>query len=666
MSKFSRPVPSSSRAVSLTVCLRQLRILVVFLFAGAGYAQEAEWPYPDDIPVAEPAVVGIAGVKPPDIVRFLLADGASGARVSPDGSKVAFRWSVSGEPQLWIVDAQGGFPRQLTFGKGITFHEWSPDGSSLIVGRDAEGNEREGYYLLSPDGSTERQLLPLSDAFRSFGMFSSDGSQILYSSTERNGRDFDIYVAKTADGAAKRVYTGTFGFFPSAWQPGGDLVIVSETRGEDANDVHLLDLSSGEMTALFQPTVAAAYEDFAWLPDGSGFFMATNVDREFAAVAFFSLETKTLDIVSAPDRDVDNVKLTSDGRYLIWTSNDDGYSRLHGWDRQEERELAVPTIPDGVYQLDLAADTAVAAIRVSAPNTPGDVFVWDLESNQFEQAVHASLGGLDATTFVTPTSLRYPARDGVELQGFLYRPNSAEYPAAVPVVVQVHGGPTAQSRPSFRAIEQYLVNNGIAVFAVNVRGSTGFGKTYARLDNQEKRLDSVRDLVDTVAFLSQVDGLDTNKIAVMGGSYGGYMVNAVLGSHPGTFDAGVSIVGVSDWVRALNDASPALKASDRIEYGDIREERWQRFYTEYSPINNADKIDVPLLVSHGANDPRDPVEESDRLVKAVRANGNAVIYMRFPDEGHSIRKRDNRVAFYRTLSRFLDEQLKPERRDVGD
>ena len=305
-------------------------------------------------------------------------------------------------------------------------------------------------------------------------------------------------------------------------------------------------------------------------------------------------------------------------------------------------------------------------MRVSGPATPGDVFLWNLDTSTLRQTVAASLGGLDSSTFVTPTSLRYPARDGVELQGLLYRPNKETFGAKPPVVVQVHGGPTAQSRPSFRSVEQYLVNNGIAVFAVNVRGSTGFGKTYARLDNQEKRLDSVRDLVDTVAFLSRGQGLDTDRIAVMGGSYGGYMVNAVLGSYPGLFDAGVSIVGVSDWVRALEEASPGLKASDRIEYGDIREERWQNFYAKNSPINTANRINVPMLVSHGANDPRDPVTESDRIVRAVRANGNEVIYMRFPDEGHSIRKRPNRVAFYRTLSGFLESNLKPDLAETGN
>ena len=629
-------------------------------------AADTEWDNPDDIPVIEPVAVGLAGEQPADIVRYLMARGALQTRISPDGETVAFSYRVTGEPQLWVVDAAGGWPRQLTFGNGITFLRWSPDGTHLLVGRDFNGNEREGYNLLSVDGTTERQLLPQSDAFRVFGTFSADGSQFVYSSTERNGRDFDIYVADARTGDARIVYEGTFGFFPQAWQPGGDLVIVTETRGEDADDVHLLNVNTSEMTPLFQPDVAAAHSDFAWLPDGSGFYMTTNKDREYAAIAFYFLEDKEPRFLESPESDIGNVTLSGDGSYIAWTTNEDGYSKVHVRDRKERRLLPPTELPAGVYSLEFSSAASSLNIRVSASGIPGDVFVWNLESNEITRAVESTLAGLDPETIVVPESLRYPARDGVELQGFLYLPTDAELTEKPPVLVAVHGGPTGQSRPTFEPELQYLVNNGIAVFDVNVRGSTGFGKTYMRLDNREKRLDSVRDLVDTVAFLSQDERLNTNRIAVMGGSYGGYMVNAVLGSYPGVFDAGVSRVGVSDWVRALQEASPGLKASDRVEYGDIREEKWQQFYSVNSPINNAKNINVPLLVQHGVNDPRDPVTESDRLVTMIREAGGTVTYMRFRDEGHGIAKQDNRVAYYRTMAGFLEQHLKPSELDTTD
>ena len=619
---------------------------------------ESDWPYPEDIPTPKNVDVGLAGEKPQEINRYLLAQGARSVSLSPDGESLAYIWSITGEPQLWRMPSGGGAPEQLTFGGGITFYAFLPNGSEFLIGRDLEGNEREGFSILSQDGSSERQLLPASGAFRRLGDFSSDGKKAIYASTERNGRDFDLYVLEVASGETRLIYESEFGFFPEAWQPNGDLVIVSETRGEDANDVYLLNAETGDMTPLMQPKIAANFSDFQWLPDGSGFYLATNLDREFNAVAFYDMASGQLTTLFATDADADNVQLAGDGDFLLWTTNREGYSKLQGVDLATQQPISFPELPAGVYAIDVSRDGETVSLNLNGPGTPGDVYVWSIASPEHvERVFTASLGGLDPATFVTPISLSYPAQDGVQLQGLLYLPDAEVFPGKRPTVVQVHGGPTAQSRPAFRPVEQYLVNRGIAVFAVNVRGSTGFGKTYARLDNQELRLNSVSDLVDTAAFLGKQAALDSDRLAVMGGSYGGYMVNDVLGRYPGVFQAGVSVVGVSDWVRALEEASPGLKASDRIEYGDITDPKWQAFYAVNSPINNADKINVPMLVSHGANDPRDPVTESDRIVSAVREAGHPVTYLRFSDEGHSIRKLENRVVFYRAVADFLETNL---------
>ena len=617
----------------------------------------SEWGYPEDTPKVEPVTVGLAGEKPADIVRYLMAAGVLQAKISPNGERVAYTSRVTGEPQLWVVDSRGGASQQITFGSGISEFYWAPDSQNLIVARDLEGNERLGFYFLSSDGIRESELLAQSDAYGQFGMFSDDGEQFLFSSTERNGRDFDIYVADISGGKPTMVYAGEFGFFPTAWQPGGNLILVNEVRGEDANDVHILDLASGDMVALFQPDVAASYASFDWRPDGRGFYLATNQGREFSALAYYSLIDDELTFIATPEADVEYVSLSPDGQYLLWTTNQGGYSWLHGRDLVNDTDLSLPDLPAGFYAISFAESAPVVLLGVSGPAIPGDTWVWDVATGELIHTTESTLAGLDPATFVTPVSLRYPAQDGVELQGLLYVPSADYCPEKSPVIVNVHGGPASQARPWFSASTQYLVNVCIGVFDVNVRGSTGFGKTYARLDNQEKRLDSVRDLVDTAEFLRDQNRLDGERMAVMGGSYGGYMVNAVLGAYPDVFDAGISMVGVSDWVRALEEASPFLKASDRIEYGDISEERWQEFYRINSPINTAHQIRVPLMVEHGVNDPRDPVTESDRIVETIRENGGEVTYMRFPDEGHSLRKQANRVAFYREMAKFIDDQL---------
>lgn len=621
---------------------------------GADTAAEG-WPWPGDIPAPKPVSPGLAGETPVDIVRFLMVRGIGGSALSPDGRRLAFTSSVTGVPQLWTVDAAGGWPVQLTYGAAVTFFRWLPDGTGILYGADREGDERMAWWIVSPDGTSERQLLDYDNSFRVFGDFSGDGARFVFSSTARNGRDFDIYAGDTASGETRLVREGSFGYFARAWQPGGSHVLVSETRGEDGNDLHLLDVDSGEMETLFAPEVSAAYDDFAWTPDGGGFYLVTDHEREFRALGRYDLADRTLSLIETPERDVDSLALSGDGRFLAWTENAGGYSVLHARDLRSGEEVAAPGLPEGVYGIAFADDAPVLSLRVSGPRHAGDVLTWNLETGAVTHAAKADMAGIDPESLVAPASVFFEARDGVRLHGLLYLPRDAAAPP--PVVVDVHGGPTAQARPGFSAVTQYLVGRGIAVLDVNVRGSTGFGKTHARLDNQRQRPDSVRDLVDALAFLERDGRVDASRAAVMGGSYGGYMVNAVLGSYPDAFDAGVSFVGVSDWVRALEEASPALKASDRIEYGDIDDPDDRAFFAEISPIAKVGEIRVPTLFAHGANDPRDPVTESDRMVRALRERGLEVAYLRFPDEGHGVRKLANRVELYRRVAAFLEREL---------
>jgi dipeptidyl aminopeptidase/acylaminoacyl peptidase len=256
-----------------------------------------------------------------------------------------------------------------------------------------------------------------------------------------------------------------------------------------------------------------------------------------------------------------------------------------------------------------------------------------------------------------PEAVSFPARDGVTLHGLLYLPREAGHGGPPPVVLAVHGGPTAQARPDFDPVLQYLLARGIAVLDFNFRGSTGFGKTFTRLDDGRRRPDAVRDLADAMAWLGEDGRVDASRAAVMGGSYGGYLAFAALTEHPGLFDAAVSFVGVSNWVSALEGASPQLKASDRLEYGNIDDPEDREFFLALSPITRVDRVRDPLLAAHGANDPRDPVTESDNFVRAVREQGGEVEYLRFPDEGHGVRKLQNRVTLYRQVAAFLERHL---------
>jgi dipeptidyl aminopeptidase/acylaminoacyl peptidase len=613
------------------------------------------------------------------VAPYVLARGAGPSALSPDGTTIATRLSLTGDRQLYVMDATADDPKatlnQLTFGSGITFFAFSPTGD-LIYGSDNNGDERENYWLVSKVDSAwgePRLILPATDqGFRQFGDFTGDGRTIVYSSTERNGLDFDVYKADVETGDATLVYEGVLGNYVQAVAPDGSTAIISEAVGEDSDKLFVLDLDTGVRTLLSDPTPRANHTDAGveYIGNYPSINFATNLGAEYSTLAYVGfvkndshsyleitkfesgvpLDANTDSFVSCGESDDHSVQLI--------TVNRDGFSELFVSGHHGFSQIAT-TLPRGVYTIDCTATKAL--VRVTAPNVPGDLFlIDDIHLSDVKiltpRRVFASdYEGLDPASLILPESIRLPARDGVEVQGLLYLPTNTT--AKPSVVFMVHGGPTAQSRPSYNVSAQYLLSRGIAVFQPNVRGSTGFGRTYVTLDDKKKRLDSVRDLVDMLAYLDADGRVDTSRAAVMGGSYGGYMVNAVLADYPDAFDAGVALFGVGDWVTALEVASPGLKASDIIEYGDITDPAWREFYTEISPIAKADNIRVPVLYSHGAMDPRIDVHETEVMVRALRDNGIRADYILIPDEGHGWRKLANRLYYERVQADFLEEVL---------
>ncbi len=615
-------------------------------------------------PTDEAVSVGVAGEDPADIARYLLASGARGASISPDGGYIAFSWGITGEPQLWIMPALGGQPQRLTFGSGITFFRWLPDASGLIYGADNDGNEQPAFYRVSVDGSEEGLVLGATEGgFRSFADIAADGSGFIFSSTERNGQDFDIWRG-TLDGQTEMIYQGTFGYFARSLSPDGSMAVVTETVGEDADNLYLLDLASGELETVSAPDPRASHGDggFEWSANGSSVYLVTNRGREFGALERYDLASGNFTVVEETDAEITGVELCGIGqRWLVWGVNVDGFHTLQARDLESGQDVELPDLPEGTKGVSCGSATDLMAVGVNGWQTPGDIYTVDLASGDVTRSFAANLAGIDPDRLIRPESIRITARDGVELQGLLYIPDEASRGGEpAPVVFDVHGGPTAQSQATWEPAMQYLLDRGIAVFQPNVRGSTGFGRTYTTLDDRENRLDSVRDLVDMLAHLESDDRIDASRAAVRGGSYGGYMVNAVLANFPGEFDAGVNLFGVADWVTALEVASPGLKASDRIEYGDITEDYWREFYTVNSPIRQADQINVPVLYSHGVMDPRIDIYETEVMVTTLRENGVRADFIRIPDEGHGWRKLSNQLFYFRREAAFLDAMLMEE------
>ncbi len=627
--------------------------------------QQANDPFADDIPSPVPGKVSLAGAQDPDIVRFLKVQSAISPSLSADGAWLAYRTRLTGDFQVWVTRSQENYaPRQITFGNSVTFHEWSPAGNEILYGTDKEGNEREGFYLISADGTTERELLPPSDAFRFFGGFNRTGSQFIYSTTGRNGRDFDIHLYDIETGTDQYIYPGKLGYYPVSISPSGRYVLISESVGEDAVNLYKLDVRDSSLIMLSPEGALSEYGNFQWLNDESGFYLTTNEAREFLNVAFYSLENNTMEFVIDHETDIEQIILSEDEKVIHWIANESGYSAHYIYNIPDGRTSEGPQWPAGIINLTRAPGADIYAAHVTSPQIPGDIWTWDNSDGTLFRATHSATAGLDMTKMVLPEPHRFEARDGLMLHGLLYAPDNMG--GEMPVVITVHGGPTSQARPDFDALTQYLTQKGFIVFDLNYRGSTGFGKSFARENNLRKREVEYFDLEDAVAYLSAQGIGDTDHVAVMGGSYGGYLTMAAMSRLPDIFDCGVAFVGVSNWVTALEGASPALKASDRLEYGDIDDPEDRAFFKSISPIEYIDQVKSPVMILHGANDPRDPVTESDLFVEKIRNNGGEVEYLRFPDEGHGIRKMENRITAYVRVADFLEENLKKASVNTGE
>lgn len=618
-------------------------------------AEQSASTSPGDIPQPVPGDLGMAGKRCPDISRFLNIRTAVAPSLSPDGTRIAYRTGTTGQPQLWVTSPAG--PQQITFGESVTAHDWSPTGEWLAYAVDRSGNEREGYYLISADGGRERELLAPSESFRSWGGWSRDGKQVAYAATEPGKDDFNVYVLDITTGKSRRVYTGQGGTYVAAWRPDGRGLLLTRVRGEDARDLLYLDLSTGQVSELLVPAEAAGQFSPEWTPDSRGFYLVSNEKRDFMALTYFDFARRESRPVAAPKHDVEQTALSKDGRYLAWSENVEGFSQLKLRDLQTNRTTSITGLPAGVIgALSWAERVPRLAIQLSGSKVPGDVWTYDAGRATLSRATTSATAGLTTERFATPKAVNFASHDGEKIHGLLYRPTGPTLKMLPPAVVLVHGGPTSQARPDFDGITQYLVARGYVVLDLNFRGSTGYGKRFARLDNGRLRPNAVKDMASAVDWLA-TQGVNNRRTAVMGGSYGGYMTFAALATLPEKFQAGVGFVGVSNWVSALEGASPALKASDRYEYGNIDDPAEREFFRQLSPITNVEQVRSPLMVLHGANDPRDPVGEADQLVAAIRTRGGDVEYLRFPDEGHGIRKLTNRVIAYRRIATFLERTI---------
>ncbi len=584
-----------------------------------------------------------------EFARYLKIRAAYGATWAPDGRHVAFLTDITGVTQAWEVSVGDGWPEQLTFyEERVSSVRYSPEEKRLVFGMDVGGNERTQLFLLG--SGEERDLTQAPDAIHYFGGFSPDGERIAYTATRRNGTDFDVYVQDIGfDAREPEMVWETTGYHTiSNWGPDGSFLIISRHYSNLNNDLYKLDLASGEPTLLTSHEGDARFLGARATPDGENIFLATDRDGDFMRLGRLDLSTLEIEYLTPDDWDVEEVELSKDGRYLLASRNVEGYSDFLLFNSRGRR-VPGPEIPEGILGgFEFSPDGGRLAFTLTGPSRNPDIWVVSLPDGEPRQLTRSSTAGILRSTFRRPQVTRYPSFDGREIPALFYEPDKEK----APVVVNIHGGPESQSRPLFAPVTQYLLGRGYAVFVPNVRGSTGYGKAYTHLDDIYLRMDSVKDLAYAAEWLWK---RGHERIAVMGGSYGGFMVLAVLTEYPELWTAGVDIVGIANLVTFLENTSSYRRSLREPEYGSL--ERDREFLESISPIHKAEDITAPLMVIHGKNDPRVPVGEAEQIVEKVRASGGAVEYLLYEDEGHGLAKLKNRLDAYPKIAAFLDEHL---------
>jgi dipeptidyl aminopeptidase/acylaminoacyl peptidase len=568
--------------------------------------------------------------------------------------------------QIHFVEQPGGARRQITFFKepvgGANYYP-GIDRQGFLFGMDTGGAEFFQLYFFDLD--TGKTTLLTDGKSRNTGArWSYDGKWIAFSSNLRNGRDTDIRLMSfDQPGVSDIVVEAKGSYNVLDWSADHSKLLVR--RGVSANESYLYwcDLATKKLTQINPQKNAIAYGSARWSKDGQGVYYLSDESSEFQQITYYDLTTRKKTVLTEDlPWDVQGFTLSEDGRRLAYVINANGISQLHIMNPKTRRDIMLPDVPVGLIGgLEFSKDGNELGFTLNSAQTQGDAYSIKLTTRKLLRWTFSETGGLKSDHFVSPQLIHYPTFDKVNgrprmIPAFYYRPRHITGKA--PVVISIHGGPEGQERPGFNSTYQYLVNElGIAVLAPNVRGSSGYGKTYLTLDNGTLREDSVKDIGTLLDWIARQPELDADRIGVMGGSYGGYMVLASMTHYNDRIRAAIDTVGISNFVTFLESTQEYRQDLRRVEYGDERDPKMREFLMKISPLTNAHKITKPLFVVQGLNDPRVPYTESEQMVKTIRQNGGQVWYVVGKDEGHGFRKKPNRDYQLNAMSLFWEEFL---------
>jgi len=563
--------------------------------------------------------------------------------------------------QVHRVNGPGAARTQLTFYAEPVFGgQFDPvGGDSFVFAKDRGGDE---FYQLYRYETADGRVTLLTDGkSRNTGpRWSNDGRRVAYGSTRRTGNDVDVWVVDAADPKTERRVADLSGggWGVSDWSPDDGRLLLTNEVSINESYLWLVDLATGQKTALTSGgKEKVAYSEARFAKDGRALYVACDAGSEFQRLARLDLGTKKLEFLTPDTADIDEFDLSRDGRRIAYVANEKGIGVLHVLDTGSRDDWKLPGVPVGeVSGVRWHPDGSLLGFTLSSARSSGDAYSWDSASGKVERWTFSETGGLNAAVFVEPELVSWKSFDGREISGFLYRPDPAKFPGKRPVVVDIHGGPEGQARPGFQGRNNYLIQElGVAMIFPNVRGSTGYGKTFSLLDNGFLREGTYKDIGALFDWIGTRPDLDASRVMVEGGSYGGHMVLAVAYLYSDRIRCAVDVVGISNLVTFLEHTSGYRQDLRRVEYGDERDPKMRAFLERIAPIHNAEKIRKPLFVVQGYNDPRVPRSESEQMVATIRKAGTPVWYLMARDEGHGFAKKSNRDFQFDATVRFMQE-----------
>ena len=639
------------------------KILLTLVVAGAcSFAQGA---------VEERGNLVLDNVPPVDtpltakLDDYLNSRGASFVDWLPDGG-ILIATRFGDVEQLHRVVTPLGAREQLTFYREPVTNARSPQSAvapGFVFLKDQGGNEYAQVYWYD---TATRAVRMLTDGKGLHGglAWSHDGRRVAFHGTGRDGVSYDLFIAEPTNNFAtpRLVFNGFQKNWSVAdWSPDDTRLLISNFVSANESHLYVMDIATAALTPVSEGDDPASVSQAKFTPDGRGVYLVTNRDSEFRQLRRVDLVSGAVEILTSHiSWDIDTFARSDDGKYLAWVANVDGQSRLTVLNIATRSE-SLPPLPDGeIGRIAFDRTGRKLGLSLESAQSPRDVFVLELERNALVRYTKSEAGPVDPLQFVPAELVRFPTfdREGGkfrQIPAFIFRPRT---PGPHPVYIDIHGGPEAQYTPSFSPFTQFLVRElGFTVIAPNVRGSTGYGKTYMNLDNGEDREDSVKDIGALLVWIGMQKDLDAKKVFVAGGSYGGYMSLAAMVNFSDRLRGGIDVVGISSFVTFLESTSAYRRNLRRPEYGDERLPKMRAYLQRISPLTNAARISKPLLVVQGLNDPRVPASESQQMVAKIRARGGEVWYLAAKDEGHGFRKKSNRDFYQRTIVTFLEKQL---------